>query len=379
MNREVANKAIDVPQSLRAQILDLAEHAPRPAPPENQQQLINHIKQQLKEQNAVVIAHYYTNEVLQSLAEETGGHVADSLSMADFGNRHPADTLIIVGVKFMGETAKILNPEKRVLMPDLNATCSLDLSCPAEEFSAFCDEYPDRKVVVYANTSAAVKARADWVVTSSNAIDIINHLTDQGEKIIWAPDKHLGRYVQQQTGADMINWQGFCVVHDEFRAQELKELKEQYPDSEILVHPESPEDVIALADVVGSTTKLVNAAKQSKASTLIVATDRGLFYKMKQVAPHKKIMAAPTGGTSATCSMCAHCPWMEMNSLQGLAHVLETGDNEIHIDESIRKKAVLPIQRMLDFSTQAKLVTPSSGTGEKKTKLQTEKETAVIA
>lgn len=351
---DAGNKAIEVPQSLRAQILDLAEHAPRPEKPENPQQLIEKIKQLLKEQNAVVIAHYYTDDALQKLAEETGGHVADSLSMADFGNRHPAQTLVVVGVKFMGETAKILNPEKRVLMPDLDATCSLDLSCPAEEFSAFCDEHPDRKVVVYANTSAAVKARADWVVTSSNAVDIISHLKQQGEKIIWAPDKHLGHYVQQKTGADMINWQGFCVVHDEFRAKELKELKLQYPDSEILVHPESPEDVIALADVVGSTTRLVNAAKQSKASTLIVATDRGLFYKMKQVAPDKKIMAAPTGGTSATCSMCAHCPWMEMNSLKGLAHVLESGDNEIHIEEAIRKKAVIPIQRMLDFSSKAK-------------------------
>ena len=372
--KEAVNQAVEVPQSLRAQILDLAEHAPRPEKPEHPEQLIAHIKQLLIEQNAVVIAHYYTDEALQKLADETGGHVADSLSMADFGNRHPAQTLVIVGVKFMGETAKILNPEKRVLMPDLNATCSLDLSCPAEEFSAFCDQYPDRKVVVYANTSAAVKARADWVVTSSNAVEIVNHLKEQGEKIIWAPDKHLGHYVQQKTGADIISWQGFCVVHDEFRAQELKELKQQYPDSEILVHPESPEDVIALADVVGSTTKLLNAAKNSKAATLIVATDRGLFYKMKQVAPDKKIMAAPTGGTSPTCSMCAHCPWMEMNSLNGLAHVLETGDNEIHIDESIRRKAVVPIQRMLDFSSKNKKSTPA-----KPAKRNSRKEQAAIA
>lgn len=375
--KEVGNKAVDVPQSLRDQILDLAEHAPRPEKPADQQQLVEHIKQLLKVQNAVVIAHYYTDDTLQALAEETGGHVADSLSMADFGNRHPAQTLVIVGVKFMGETAKILNPEKRVLMPDLNATCSLDLSCPAKEFSEFCDQYPDRKVVVYANTSAAVKARADWVVTSSNAVEIVNHLKEQGEKIIWAPDKHLGHYVQQQTGADMINWQGFCVVHDEFRAQELKELKLQYPDSEILVHPESPEDVIALADAVGSTTKLINAAKKSKASTLIVATDRGLFYKMKQVAPHKKIMAAPTGGTSATCSMCAHCPWMEMNSLKGLAHVLETGENEILVDEDIRKKAVIPIQRMLDFSSQAKTGNPSNPSSNQSHR--SKKEEAVVA
>jgi quinolinate synthase len=345
------NKAVDVPLKLRDSIIALAEQVERPAPPgPNSEKLVNHIKALLKQQNAVIIAHYYTEEHLQVLADETGGHVADSLSMADFGNRHPATTLIIVGVKFMGETAKILNPEKRVLMPDLDATCSLDLACPADEFSAFCDEHPKHKVVVYANTSAAVKARADWVVTSSNAVDIVNHLKEQGEKIIFAPDKHLGHYVQQQTGADMINWQGFCVVHDEFRAQELKELMEKNPGAEVLVHPESPEDVIELADVVGSTTKLINAARDSKADTLIVATDYGIFHKMKEAAPGKKLLVAPTGGVSPTCTMCAHCPWMAMNSLEKLAHVLETGANEIHVDEVIRKKAVVPIQRMLEFS-----------------------------
>lgn len=348
------SKAVDIPLKLRDKIVSLAEHAAKPAvtSAEQSKQLIKRIKALLKQENAVIIAHYYTDEQLQILADETGGHVADSLSMADFGNRHPATTLVVVGVKFMGETAKILNPEKRVLMPDLEADCSLDLACPADEFSAFCDEHPDRKVVVYANTSAAVKARADWVVTSSNAVDIVNHLKEQGEKIIFAPDKHLGRYVQQQTGADMINWQGFCVVHDEFRAQELKELKAKNPHAQVLVHPESPEDVIELADVVGSTTKLINAARESKADTLIVATDYGIFHKMKEAAPGKKLLVAPTGGTSPTCSMCAHCPWMAMNSLEKLVHVLETGDNEIHIDEAIRQQAVIPIQRMLDFSKQ---------------------------
>jgi quinolinate synthase len=349
------NKAVDVPLKLRDSIIALAEHAARPVPPSgDSEQLIKRIKDLLKQQNAVIIAHFYTEEHLQILADETGGFVADSLGMADFGTRHPAQTLVIVGVKFMGETAKILNPEKRVLMPDLDATCSLDLACPAEEFSAFCDEHPERKVVVYANTSAAVKARADWVVTSSNAIDIVNYLKAQGEKIIFAPDMHLGRYVQQQTGADMINWQGFCVVHDEFRAQELKELMKKNPGAEVLVHPESPEDVIALADVVGSTTKLINAARDSKADTLIVATDYGIFHKMKEAAPGKKFLVAPTGGISPTCTMCAHCPWMAMNSLEKLIHILETGANEIHIDEEIRKKAVLPIQRMLEFSYQQK-------------------------
>ena len=233
--------------------------------------------------------------------------------------------------------------------------------------------------MVYANTSAAVKARADYVVTSSIAVKLAQHLKDQGKKILWAPDRHLGSYIQKVTGADMLMWQGSCIIHEAFRAKALAELKSRHPKAAVLVHPESPADVIALADVVGSTTQIIRAAQELPNKTFIVATDNGIFYKMKQAAPGKTFIEAPTVGEGATCVSCAHCPWMEMNSLQGLAHVLETGDNEIHIDESIRKKAVLPIQRMLDFSTQAKLVTPSSGTGEKKTKLQTEKETAVIA
>ena len=354
------NKAVTVPSRLKNSIIELASSAPKPAllSPSQREEVIRRIKSLLKNENAVLIAHYYVDDQLQILADQTGGHVADSLSMADFGNRHPAQTLVIVGVKFMGETAKILNPEKRVLMPDLDATCSLDLSCPADEFSAFCDEHPDRTVVVYANTSAAVKARADWVVTSSNAVDIINHLKQRGEKIIWAPDRHLGRYVQQKTGADMIIWQGFCVVHDEFRADEMQTLVQQYPDAEILVHPESPQEVIDLAHVVGSTTKLINAVKQSKAKTFIVATDRGIFHKMKEAAPGKKFIPAPTGGISPTCSMCAHCPWMEMNSLEKLVHVLETGDNEIHIDRTIQQKAIKPIEKMLQFSRPQQSISP---------------------
>jgi len=346
------NKPFEVPEQLRGEILNLAASAPKPAviSESRRDQLIVRIKALLKRENAVIIAHYYTDEQLQVLADETGGYVADSLSMADFGHRHAASTLVVVGVRFMGETAKILNPEKRVLMPDLNATCSLDLACPSKAFSDFCDEYPDRKVVVYANTSAEVKARADWVVTSSNAVEIVRYLKDQGEKLIWAPDKHLGRYVQQQTGADMISWQGFCVVHDEFRAEELRQLKVKNPDAKVLVHPESPEDVVQLADVVGSTSTLIDTVRESKSRKFIVATDYGIFHKMKQAAPGKTLLVAPTGGASPACSMCAHCSWMAMNGLENLAHVLETGVNEIVIDEAIRQKAILPIQRMLNFS-----------------------------
>jgi quinolinate synthase len=310
------------------------------------------IKTLLREQNAVLVAHYYTDAELQELAEETGGCVADSLEMARFGNRHEAKTIVVAGVRFMGETAKILNPEKRVLMPDLEATCSLDLGCPIDRFSEFCDQHPDRTVVVYANTSAEVKARADWVVTSGIAEKIVRHLHEKGEKILWAPDKHLGHYLQEQTGADMLIWDGACIVHEAFKAEALKRLLEKHPDAAVLVHPESPQAVIDLADVVGSTTQLINAAARLPNPVMIVATDNGIFHKMKQAAPDKTFIEAPTGGVGATCESCAHCPWMAMNSLAKLADVLEHGNNEIHVDPAIREKALVSTQRMIDFANQ---------------------------
>lgn len=311
--------------------------------------LIAAIKQLLREKDAVLVAHYYTDDDLQMIADETGGAVSDSLEMARFGNQHPASTLVVAGVRFMGETAKILNPEKRVLMPTLKAECSLDLGCPPEEFIPFCDAHPERTVVVYANTCAAVKARADWVVTSSIAVDVINHLTQQGKKILWAPDRYLGSYVQRVTGADMLLWQASCIVHERFKAEALQNLAAQHPDAAILVHPESPESVIALADVVGSTTQLINAATQLPNKTFIVATDNGIFYKMKQAAPDKTFLEAPSAGEGATCESCAHCPWMAMNHLRNLAEVLENGGNEIHIPEAVRLKALTSTQRMVDF------------------------------
>ena len=312
--------------------------------------LKSRIKALLEERNAVLVAHYYTDGDLQELAEETGGCVSDSLEMARFGSQQAATTLVVCGVRFMGETAKILNPEKQVLMPDLNATCSLDEGCPADEFSQFCDQHPDHTVVVYANTSAKVKARSDWVVTSGIALPIIKHLAERGEKIIWAPDKHLGRYVQKQTGADMLFWNGSCVVHEEFKSVALERIRRLHPDAAVLVHPESPEEVIEQADVVGSTTALIKAVAEMDNRTFIVATDGGIFHKMKQLAPNKKLIEAPTAGEGATCESCAHCPWMGMNSLQNLLEVLEQGRNEIHIDPEIREQAVKPIQRMLDFA-----------------------------
>lgn len=321
---------------------------------QERQALKARIKQLLKEKQAVLVAHYYVDADLQDLAEETGGCVSDSLEMARFGRDHAAQTLVVAGVRFMGETAKILSPEKRILMPDLDATCSLDLGCPSDEFAAFCDTHPDRTVVVYANTSAAVKARADWMVTSSIGLDIVKHLHAQGKKILWAPDKHLGSYIQQQTGADMLLWQGSCLVHDEFKGVELELLRKEYPKAKILVHPESPANVVAQADVIGSTSQLIAAVTQLDAEEFIVATDNGILHKMRTAAPGKRFIDAPTAGNSATCKSCAHCPWMAMNGLRNLLQVLETGSNEIQVDPLIGKQAVVCIDRMLDFAAHQK-------------------------
>ena len=322
--------------------------------PVQREQLKARIRELLKARNAVMVSHYYVHPDLQDLAIETGGIVSDSLEMARFGRDHPAQTLVVSGVRFMGETAKILSPEKTVLMPDLDATCSLDLGCPIDEFSAFCDQHPDRTVVVYANTSAAVKARSDWLVTSSCALDIVRALKDKGHKILWAPDKHLGGYIQRETGADMLMWTGSCIVHDEFKAFELEALKKEHPKAKVLVHPESPAAVVALADAVGSTSGILKAAREMDAPEFIVATDNGMMHMLRQQNPGKVFIEAPTAGNSATCKSCAHCPWMAMNSLAGVARVLETGTNQIHVDPGLIPRARLPIDRMLAFTAAHK-------------------------
>jgi len=316
--------------------------------------LKDRIKALMREQNATLVAHYYVDADLQALAEETGGCVSDSLEMARFGAQSRAQTLLVCGVRFMGETAKILNPEKTILMPDLKATCSLDESCPVDQFSDFCDQHPDRTVVVYANTSAAVKARADWMVTSGIALDVVKHLHAQGKKILWAPDKHLGAYVQKMTGADMLFWNGSCVVHEEFKGFALERLRKLHPEAAVLVHPESPDDIINQADLVGSTTALINAVREMPQDEFIVATDDGIFWKMQQQAPHKKLISAPTAGEGATCESCAHCPWMAMNALQNLETTLLQRSGEIFIESSVREQAVHSIQRMLDFAALRK-------------------------
>lgn len=343
-----------IPEELQARIdwaALRARSAKHRAPTgDEKSRLVARIKRKLAEQNAVLVAHYYVDWDLQDLAEESGGFVADSLEMARFGYEHPAQTVIVAGVRFMGETAKILSPEKRVLVVDSDAECSLDLGCPADKFTRFCDAHPDRTVVVYANTSAAVKARADWVVTSSIALKVVEHLKERGEKILWAPDRYLGQYIQRQTGADMLLWQAACVVHEEFKAQELARMKADHPDAAVLVHPESPPDVIALADRVGSTSQIIQAARELPNETFIVATEDGIFHKMEEAAPGKTFIAAPTAGEGATCKSCAHCPWMKLNDLDRLDSVLDTGANEIQIDEAVRVEAEKSLKRMVDFA-----------------------------
>lgn len=322
---------------------------PEPAPAERAA-LRQQIRRLLRQNDAAMVAHYYVHPDLQDLAEETGGLVGDSLEMARFGRDHAARTLVVSGVRFMGETAKILSPGKTILMPDLDAHCSLDLGCPPAAFSAFCDAHPERTVVVYANTSAAVKARADWLVTSSCALEIVAALAAAGQKILWAPDRHLGAYIQRETGADMLLWNGACIVHDEFKAFELQALKQQHPQAKVLVHPESPADVQALADAIGSTSAILKAARQMAAKEFIVATDSGMLHQLRAQNPGKIFHEAPTAGDSATCKSCAHCPWMAMNGLADLARVLATGANAISVDPALLPRARQPIDRMLAFT-----------------------------
>ncbi len=342
-----------VSPELTASILEAAAYARNDAglsvDSDDRDALFSEISDLLTERDAVLVAHYYVDGDIQDLAEHTGGCVSDSLEMARFGYEHDASTIVVAGVRFMAETAKILSPEKTVLAVENMANCSLDLGCPAKEFSEFCDTYPDRTVVVYANTSAEVKARADWVVTSSIGLKLVNHLHKKGDKIIWAPDKYLGDYIQQRSGADMMMWNGACIVHEEFKSVVLEGVMKQHPDAKVLVHPESPASVIALADVVGSTSQIIHAAMTMPQKTFIVATEKGILHKMQSLAPDKTFITAPTAGDGATCESCAHCPWMKMNDLHRVKNVLTTMQDEVTLDEKLRKKAERSIRRMVEF------------------------------
>ena len=338
------------PLNLRAPAPKLA----RTLKPGARRLLMRHAKDLLRRQDAALVAHYYTPPEMQQLADETGGCVSDSLEMARFGSRHPASTLVVAGVRFMGETAKILTPGKRVLMPTLDASCSLDISCPPDAFRQFCQEHSERTIVVYANTSAAVKAQADWVVTSSIASELIEHLDARGERILWAPDKYLGDYLQRLTGADMLMWDGACIVHEEFKSEGLRALRAVHPTAAVLAHPESPPGVLAQADFIGSTSQIIQAARESERDSMIVATDQGLFYKLRQAVPDKRFMIAPTAGEGAGCKSCSRCPWMGMNDLQQLVDALEqvrSGSvmHEIHVDPEDLEKASAALSRMVEF------------------------------
>ena len=330
-------------------------HLPEMIPEDEKSATLDEIKALLVEKNAKVVAHYYTDASLQDLAETTGGYVGDSLEMARFGRDCDADLLIVAGVRFMGETAKILSPSKKVLMPTLEATCSLDIACPVDEFEEFCEANSGREVVVYANTSAAVKARADWVVTSSIAVDLVEHLKSLGKKILWAPDKHLGSYIRKKTKADMIVWDAACIVHEEFKFRGIKDMQAVYPDAAVLAHPESPESVLEIADMIGSTTQIIRAANELPNNDFIVATDKGIFHKLKATAPEKNFIIAPTAGNEATCRSCASCPWMSMNTLKAIADALRQGTNEIIVDELLAERAMIPLRKMLNFAENYQL------------------------
>ena len=336
-------------RDFRLQPADIPDFQPQHLEASERDFLKSEIRVLLRERDAVLVAHYYVDSEIQDLALDTGGCVADSLEMARFGRDNDAETLVVSGVRFMGETAKILSPDKRVLMPTLEAECSLDLGCPPDAFADFCSENGDRTVVVYANTSAEVKALSDWVVTSSVGTKVVRHLASQGKKVLWAPDQHLGHYIQSTTGADMLLWRGACVVHEEFKHNALLEMKQVYPYAGVLVHPESPAAVIEMADAVGSTSQIIKSAGELPQDMFIVATDRGLFHMLRKRYPGKRFVEAPTAGDGAMCKSCAHCPWMAMNELGALRDSLLTMGNEVFVDPEIGERAMAPLQRMLDF------------------------------
>jgi quinolinate synthase len=312
--------------------------------------LFKSITENLVVNNATLISHYYVDPLIQQITEETNGFIGDSLEMAKFGSNCQTENLIVCGVKFMAETAKILSPDKHIYVPTYESTCSLDLGCPAADLKIMKDKYPERVLVVYANTSAEVKAMADWVVTSSIAKEIIEELHLNDQKILWAPDKYLGSYLQKETGADMLLWDSACVVHEEFKASGLRDLKKIHPDAGVLVHPESPSEVISMADAVGSTSHLIKASRDLDFKKFIVATDKSIFYKMTQLSPEKEFFEAPTGGSGSSCKSCAHCPWMGLNSLTNLDVCVKTMTNEINLDEELIQQAKIPLDKMISFN-----------------------------
>ena len=308
----------------------------------NHTELISEIKRLKEEKNAMILAHYYQIGEIQDIADIVG----DSLALAQKAAQTDASILVVCGVHFMGETAKILSPEKKVLVPDLNAGCSLADSCKAEDFEAFIKEHPGHTVIAYVNTTAAVKALTDVVVTSSNAQKIVSQFPKDA-KIIFGPDRNLGNYINSVTGRNMLLWNGACHVHEQFSTEKLISLRKQYPEAKVLAHPECRQTIIALADVVGSTQALLNYAINSDSRQFLVATESGILHEMTQRCPGKEFIPVPP--EDSTCA-CNECNFMRLNTLEKLYNCLKNETPEIQVDESLREKAVKPILRMLEMS-----------------------------
>lgn len=309
--------------------------------------IVDKIKKLKEDKNAVILAHYYQRNEIQDVADFVG----DSLALAQWAAKTDADILVVCGVNFMGETAKILCPDKKVLIPDNSAGCSLADSCKAEDLAEFIKQYPGYKVISYVNTTAEVKALTDVVVTSSNAKEIVESFP-KDEKIIFGPDRNLGSYINSVTGREMVVWNGACDVHEQFSLQKIKELKEQNPDAEILAHPECKKHILIVADKVGSTAALLNYAIKSDCKKFIVATESGILHKMRLSCPDKEFIPAPPEDSTCACNECAY---MKYNTLEKLYNSLLNEEHEVFVDEEIRKKAVISIQRMLDISEKLKL------------------------
>jgi quinolinate synthase len=295
-----------------------------------------------KEKNAVILGHYYQQGEIQDIADFVG----DSLALAQWAAKTTADIIVLCGVHFMGETAKILCPDKKVLVPDLNAGCSLADSCPADDFTRFVNEHPGYTVISYVNTTAAVKAVTDIVVTSTNAKQIVESFP-KDEKIIFGPDRNLGNYINSITNRNMLLWDGACHVHEQFSVEKIVELKAQYPDAVVLAHPECKSVVLKLADFVGSTAALLKHAVQSDAQRFIVATESGILHEMQKKCPQKTFIPAPPNDSTCACN---ECSFMRLNTMEKLYNCLKYEFPEIEVDSEVAKKAVLPIKRMLDIS-----------------------------
>jgi quinolinate synthase len=303
--------------------------------------LISEIKKLLKSKNAIILSHYYQDDEIQDIADFVG----DSLDLAKKAASTDADIILFSGVKFMADVAKILNPSKKVLVPDLHAGCSLEESCPPDKFKKFCDEHNDHLVISYINCSAEIKAMSDIIVTSSNAEKVIRSL-DIKQKIIFAPDKNLGKYLIKQTGREMKLWQGSCIVHEQFSYKELVKLKERYPDAQIIAHPECPEYLLDMANFIGSTSKLLNFIKDKNISDFIVLTESGILHQMKLLNPNSNYHIVPSINDSS-CTNCSKCPFMKMNNLEKIYNTILNEINEINIPEILRERAKIPLERML--------------------------------